>query len=280
MSNNTGIRFEESSPLTIELFGPYNTIVAYNAESLNCTGIDVEGDLTMKAGNNEGSLVIDSSIDEYSLDVAGKLTVESGTVVANDKTCASNGFVLNGGSFSAAGEMSIVASKELIVNGGTLDAQGKGVGINVPYGTVAFNGGIVTIDGIMGIDAEGSNVSFGNSSVTINARGGCGVNAATASITGGNVTILTRSGGVGVFDLTGGDLKILPSTDKEIVVETGNSEDDAKEIDGSPFASETSVDIDATYFHSEEIDAPVLYIGGVGFYSGKPEFAKPTTWAS
>ena len=273
-NNDIGIRFKENSSLTIELFGPYNTIDTYGAVGLNCTGIDVEGDLTMKAGNNEGRLEIKSSIDGYNLDVAGKLTMESGTVVAGNMTRVLDGFVLNGGSFSAAGSISIMASKELIVNDGTLDAQGKGVGINVPYGTVAFNGGTVTIGGSMGIDAEGSNVSFGNSSVTINARGGCGVSAATASITGGNVTILTRSGGVGVFDLTGGDLKIQPSTDKEIVVETGNSEDDAKEIDGSPFASETSVDIDATYFHSEEIDAPVLYIGGVGFYSGKPEFAK------
>lgn len=199
-------------------------------------------------------------------------------------------FIVNGGSLTVSND-GCYAQMNFIINDGEIHidgtpGQGGGVpgsaptmngnGIWVDEGDFTVHGGQVEIQGHYGILTKNGDAIFDGGKVDIITNQYGGIATSSMTISGGELTITVPED---AFAFTRFDtlIEILPKNGKEIVVEKGTSASDAVAMDGSPFVEYASFtpasSTNLRYFHSKEKDAPVLYLGGVGFYSGDAEYA-------
>ena len=256
------------------------------------------------------------------IDGSGNVTVESaseddynikwdGTTLTLDNANISGGYGFSGswdsGSaaiyYSGGSDISLILTGENTVTGPNGDN-------NASFGIYAYgdskNSIDLTISGSGSLTATGGDMvseSYGIftdnlivQSGTVNAAGGNGNTVKNSygiyvyiylTISGGTVT--AEGSTQAVFNNTG-DIIVLPASDRQIAVTSGEDASSAVAITGSPFTSETDItDLisDAKYFHSEVTEAtdpdpgdpddpggdddpaPNIYVGGVGLTGDK-----------
>lgn len=159
-----------------------------------------------------------NGVDSHAIDAGGNIEISDATVKATGTGDYSDGINTHGG--------------DIIINSGEVTVDSKMYGLNA-NNYVYINGGTVSVDS----DQYGVDTGAGDS-LTI--RGG------TVTIEAGELLIRNPSDKV-VIDPQGG---------AKITVKVGNSKDNVKEIEGSPFSSQEDIrdhinDDEDKYFHSE-----------------------------
>ena len=260
------------------------------------------------------------------IDGSGNVTVESareddynlkwdGTTLTLDNANISGGHEFSGpwdsGSaaiyYSGGSDISLILTGENTVTG----PNGDDIN-NASFGIYAYgdskNSIDLTISGSGSLTVTGGNMvseSYGIftdnlivQSGTVNAAGGNGNTVKNSygvyvyiylTISGGTVT--AEGSTQAVFNNTG-DIVVVPASDRQIAVTSGEDASSVVAVTGSPFTSETDItDLisDAKYFHSEVTEAtdpnpdpgdpddpggdddpePNIYVGGVGLTGDK-----------
>ena len=288
------------------------TAWAADGETIHVGGVTLTGSADTPAyakTDNSGNVTVESdSEDDYNLKW-------DGTTLTLDNANISGGHEFSGpwdsGSaaiyYSGGSDISLILTGENTVTG----PNGDDIN-NASFGIYACgdSGNIIdfTISGSGSLTATGGNMvseSYGIftdnlivQSGTVNAAGGNGNTVKNSygvyvyiylTISGGTVT--AEGSTQAVFNNTG-DIVVVPASDRQIAVTSGEDASSVVAVTGSPFTSETDItDLisDAKYFHSEVTEAtdpnpdpgdpddpggdddpePNIYVGGVGLTGDK-----------
>lgn len=214
---------------TIKVDYPYSGIEYSGTSAIT---IQLEGENTVTGdfgieGRKAAKLTISGSGtlnvngDSYAIYAGGNIEISDATVIATGAGDSSYGITTHGG--------------DIIINSGEVTVDSKMYGLNA-NNYVYINGGTVSVDS----DQYGVNTGAGDS-LTI--RGG------TVTIEAGELLMKNPKDRV----------VIAPQGGAKITVEVGNSKDNVKEIEGSPFSSQEDIralinDNADKYFHSETYD--------------------------
>ena len=286
------------------------TAWAADGETIHVGGVTLTGSADTPAyakTDNSGNVTVESdSEDDYNIKW-------DGTTLTLDNANISGGHEFSGswdsGSaaiyYSGGSDISLILTGENTVTGPNGDN-------NASFGIYACgdSGNIIdfTISGSGSLTATGGNMvseSYGIftdnliiQSGTVNAAGGNGNTVKNSygvyvyiylTISGGTVT--AEGSTQAVFNNTG-DIVVVPASDRQIAVTSGEDASSVVAVTGSPFTSETDItDLisDAKYFHSEVTEAtdpnpdpgdpddpggdddpePNIYVGGVGLTGDK-----------
>ena len=254
------------------------TAWAADGETIHVGGVTLTGSADTPAyakTDNSGNVTVESdSEDDYNIKW-------DGTTLTLDNANISGGHEFSGswdsGSaaiyYSGGSDISLILTGENTVTG----PNGDDIN-NASFGIYAYgdskNSIDLTISGSGSLTATGGNMvseSYGIfadnlivQSGTVNAVGGNGNTVKNSygiyvyiylTISGGTVT--AEGSTQAVFNNTG-DIIVLPASDRQIAVTSGEDASSAVAITGSPFTSETDItDLisDAKYFHSEVTEA-------------------------
>ena len=288
------------------------TAWAADGETIHVGGVTLTGSADTPAyakTDNSGNVTVESdSEDDYNLKW-------DGTTLTLDNANISGGHEFSGswdsGSaaiyYSGGSDISLILTGENTVTG----PNGDDIN-NASFGIYACgdSGNIIdfTISGSGSLTATGGDMvseSYGIftdnlivQSGTVNAAGGNGNTVKNSygiyvyiylTISGGTVT--AEGSTQAVFNNTG-DIIVIPASDRQIAVTSGEDASSAVAITGSPFTRKTTItDLisGAKYFHSEETEAtdpnpdpgdpddpggdddpePNIYVGGVGLTGDK-----------
>ena len=288
------------------------TAWAADGETIHVGGVTLTGSADTPAyakTDNSGNVTVESaSEDDYNIKW-------DGTTLTLDNANISGGHEFSGswdsGSaaiyYSGGSDISLILTGENTVTG----PNGDDIN-NASFGIYACgdSGNIIdfTISGSGSLTATGGNMvseSYGIftdnlivQSGTVNAAGGNGNTVKNSygvyvyiylTISGGTVT--AEGSTQAVFNNTG-DIVVVPASDRQIAVTSGEDASSVVAVTGSPFTSETDItDLisDAKYFHSEVTEAtdpnpdpgdpddpggdddpePNIYVGGVGLTGDK-----------
>ena len=288
------------------------TAWAADGETIHVGGVTLTGSADTPAyakTDNSGNVTVESAReDDYNLKW-------DGTTLTLDNANISGGYGFSGswdsGSaaiyYSGGSDISLILTGENTVTG----PNGDDIN-NASFGIYACgdSGNIIdfTISGSGSLTATGGNMvseSYGIftdnlivQSGTVNAAGGNGNTVKNSygvyvyiylTISGGTVT--AEGSTQAVFNNTG-DIVVVPASDRQIAVTSGEDASSVVAVTGSPFTSETDItDLisDAKYFHSEVTEAtdpnpdpgdpddpggdddpePNIYVGGVGLTGDK-----------
>ena len=288
------------------------TAWAADGETIHVGGVTLTGSADTPAyakTDNSGNVTVESAReDDYNLKW-------DGTTLTLDNANISGGHEFSGpwdsGSaaiyYSGGSDISLILTGENTVTG----PNGDDIN-NASFGIYACgdSGNIIdfTISGSGSLTATGGNMvseSYGIftdnliiQSGTVNAAGGNGNTVKNSygvyvyiylTISGGTVT--AEGSTQAVFNNTG-DIVVVPASDRQIAVTSGEDASSAVAITGSPFTRKTTItDLisGAKYFHSEETEAtdpnpdpgdpddpggdddpePNIYVGGVGLTGDK-----------
>lgn len=288
------------------------TAWAADGETIHVGGVTLTGSADTPAyakTDNSGNVTVESAReDDYNLKW-------DGTTLTLDNANISGGHEFSGpwdsGSaaiyYSGGSDISLILTGENTVTG----PNGDDIN-NASFGIYACgdSGNIIdfTISGSGSLTATGGDMvseSYGIftdnlivQSGTVNAAGGNGNTVKNSygiyvyiylTISGGTVT--AEGSTQAVFNNTG-DIIVLPASDRQIAVTSGEDASSAVAVTGSPFTRKTTItDLisDAEYFHSEETEAtdpnpdpgdpddpggdddpePNIYVGGVGLTGDK-----------
>ena len=290
------------------------TAWAADGETIHVGGVTLTGSADTPAyakTDNSGNVTVESAReDDYNLKW-------DGTTLTLDNANISGGYGFSGswdsGSaaiyYSGGSDISLILTGENTVTG----PNGDDIN-NASFGIYAYgdskNSIDLTISGSGSLTVTGGNMvseSYGIftdnlivQSGTVNAAGGNGntVNNSYGiyvyiylTISGGTVT--AEGSTQAVFNNTG-DIVVVPASDRQIAVTSGEDASSVVAVTGSPFTSETDItDLisDAKYFHSEVTEAtdpnpnpdpgdpddpggdddpePNIYVGGVGLTGDK-----------
>ena len=286
------------------------TAWAADGETIHVGGVTLTGSADTPAyakTDNSGNVTVESdSEDDYNIKW-------DGTTLTLDNANISGGHEFSGswdsGSaaiyYSGGSDISLILTGENTVTGPNGDN-------NASFGIYACgdSGNIIdfTISGSGSLTATGGNMvseSYGIftdnliiQSGTVNAAGGNGNTVKNSygvyvyiylTISGGTVT--AEGSTQAVFNNTG-DIVVVPASDRQIAVTSGEDASSVVAVTGSPFTRKTTItDLisDAKYFHSEETEAtdpnpdpgdpddpggdddpePNIYVGGVGLTGDK-----------
>lgn len=286
------------------------TAWAADGETIHVGGVTLTGGADTPAyakTDNSGNVTVESaSEDDYNIKWDGTtLTLDNANIIGGHEFSGS----WDSGSaaiyYSGQDDITLKLSGNNTVTGPNGDN-------NASFGIYACgdSGNIIdfTISGSGSLTATGGNMvseSYGIftdnlivQSGTVNAAGGNGntVNNSYGiyvyiylTISGGTVT--AEGSTQAVFNNTG-DIIVLPASDRQIAVTSGEDASSVVAVTGSPFTSETDItDLisDAKYFHSEVTEAtdpnpdpgdpddpggdddpePNIYVGGVGLTGDK-----------
>ena len=288
------------------------TAWAADGETIHVGGVTLTGSADTPAyakTDNSGNVTVESdSEDDYNIKW-------DGTTLTLDNANISGGHEFSGswdsGSaaiyYSGGSDISLILTGENTVTG----PNGDDIN-NASFGIYAYgdskNSIDLTISGSGSLTATGGNMvseSYGIfadnlivQSGTVNAVGGNGNTVKNSygiyvyiylTISGGTVT--AEGSTQAVFNNTG-DIVVVPASDRQIAVTSGEDASSVVAVTGSPFTSETDItDLisDAKYFHSEVTEAtdpnpdpgdpddpggdddpePNIYVGGVGLTGDK-----------
>ena len=288
------------------------TAWAADGETIHVGGVTLTGSADTPAyakTDNSGNVTVESAReDDYNLKW-------DGTTLTLDNANISGGYGFSGswdsGSaaiyYSGGSDISLILTGENTVTG----PNGDDIN-NASFGIYACgdSGNIIdfTISGSGSLTATGGNMvseSYGIftdnlivQSGTVNAAGGNGNTVKNSygvyvyiylTISGGTVT--AEGSTQAVFNNTG-DIVVVPASDRQIAVTSGEDASSVVAVTGSPFTSETDItDLisDAKYFHSEVTEAtdpnpdpgdpddpggdddpePNICVGGVGLTGDK-----------
>ena len=288
------------------------TAWAADGETIHVGGVTLTGSADTPAyakTDNSGNVTVESAReDDYNLKW-------DGTTLTLDNANISGGHGFSGpwdsGSaaiyYSGGSDISLILTGENTVTG----PNGDDIN-NASFGIYACgdSGNIIdfTISGSGSLTATGGDMvseSYGIftdnlivQSGTVNAAGGNGTTVKNSygvyvyiylTISGGTVT--AEGSTQAVFNNTG-DIVVVPASDRQIAVTSGEDASSVVAVTGSPFTSETDItDLisDAKYFHSEVTEAtdpnpdpgdpddpggdddpePNIYVGGVGLTGDK-----------
>ena len=288
------------------------TAWAADGETIHVGGVTLTGSADTPAyakTDNSGNVTFESaSEDDYNIKW-------DGTTLTLDNANISGGYGFSGswdsGSaaiyYSGGSDISLILTGENTVTG----PNGDDIN-NASFGIYAYgdskNSIDLTISGSGSLTATGGDMvseSYGIftdnlivQSGTVNAAGGNGNTVKNnygiyvyiyLTISGGTVT--AEGSTQAVFNNTG-DIIVLPASDRQIAVTSGEDASSVVAVTGSPFTSETDItDLisDAKYFHSEVTEAtdpnpdpgdpddpggdddpePNIYVGGVGLTGDK-----------
>ena len=286
------------------------TAWAADGETIHVGGVTLTGSADTPAyakTDNSGNVTFESaSEDDYNIKW-------DGTTLTLDNANISGGYGFSGswdsGSaaiyYSGGSDISLILTGENTVTGPNGDN-------NASFGIYAYgdskNSIDLTISGSGSLTATGGDMvseSYGIftdnlivQSGTVNAAGGNGNTVKNSygvyvyiylTISGGTVT--AEGSTQAVFNNTG-DIVVVPASDRQIAVTSGEDASSVVAVTGSPFTSETDItDLisDAKYFHSEVTEAtdpnpdpgdpddpggdddpePNIYVGGVGLTGDK-----------
>ena len=284
------------------------TAWAADGETIHVGGVTLTGSADTPAyakTDNSGNVTVESAReDDYNLKW-------DGTTLTLDNANISGGHEFSGpwdsGSaaiyYSGGSDISLILTGENTVTG----PNGDDIN-NASFGIYAYgdskNSIDLTISGSGSLTVTGGDMvseSYGIFTDNLIVQSGT-VNAAGGNIVSNSYGIyvyiyLTISGGTvtaegstqAVFNNTG-DIIVLPASDRQIAVTSGEDASSAVAVTGSPFTSETDItDLisDAKYFHSEVTEAtdpnpggpddpggdddpePNIYVGGVGLTGDK-----------
>ena len=284
------------------------TAWAADGETIHVGGVTLTGSADTPAyakTDNSGNVTVESAReDDYNLKW-------DGTTLTLDNANISGGHEFSGpwdsGSaaiyYSGGSDISLILTGENTVTGPNGDNNASfgiyacGDSGNIIDFTISGSGSLTATGGDMvsesyGIFTDNLIVQSG----TVNAAGGNGNTVKNSygiyvyiylTISGGTVT--AEGSTQAVFNNTG-DIIVLPASDRQIAVTSGEDASSAVAITGSPFTSETDItDLisDAKYFHSEVTEAtdpnpggpddpggdddpePNIYVGGVGLTGDK-----------
>ena len=236
--------------------------------------------------DDNGEVTVGGSEDSYNIKWDGTtLTLKDATIEADN---SHDGIEYSGNSAitiqlegvnTVTGYRGIETSAAVTISGGTLDVNGvnshaiyaggdieisdatvnatstNSDGINTDGGDIIINSGEVTVDSQMyGLDAN-NYVYINGGTVSVNSRQ-YGVDTGSGdslTIRGGTVTI---EAGKLLIRNPSDKVTIAPQDGAKITVEVGNSKNNVKEIEGSPFGSQEDIrdhinDDEDKYFHSE-----------------------------
>ena len=267
--NNRAAAVFCKTSLTIELIGE-NTVTGPNGDDRNeidssygiyvpDENITITGDgvLNVAGGTAEAG---GYSAESYGVN-ADNVTIESGTVTAKGgATKATSRSAESYGIYSY--DKVTVISGTITATGGTAEAGGyfaESYGVNadnvtISSGTVEATGG----------EARGDSArSYGIFPYALTINGG------TVTATGGNNAIYALE-----------NVIVSPKEGELIGVKTGENTDAAAQIDGSPFAEETTITDLVTnekYFHSEAMYTVTVETDGHGTASASPTSAPAGT---
>lgn len=288
------------------------TAWAADGETIHVGGVTLTGSADTPAyakTDNSGNVTVESAReDDYNLKW-------DGTTLTLDNANISGGYGFSGswdsGSaaiyYSGGSDISLILTGENTVTG----PNGDDIN-NASFGIYAYgdskNSIDLTISGSGSLTVTGGNMvseSYGIftdnlivQSGTVNAAGGNGNTVKNSygvyvyiylTISGGTVT--AEGSTQAVFNNTG-DIVVVPASDRQIAVTSGEDASSVVAVTGSPFTSETDItDLisDAKYFHSEVTEAtdpnpdpgdpddpggdddpePNIYVGGVGLTGDK-----------
>lgn len=288
------------------------TAWAADGETIHVGGVTLTGGADTPAyakTDNSGNVTVESaSEDDYNIKW-------DGTTLTLDNANISGGHEFSGpwdsGSaaiyYSGGSDISLILTGENTVTG----PNGDDIN-NASFGIYAYgdskNSIDLTISGSGSLTVTGGNMvseSYGIftdnlivQSGTVNAAGGNGNTVKNSygvyvyiylTISGGTVT--AEGSTQAVFNNTG-DIVVVPASDRQIAVTSGEDASSVVAVTGSPFTSETDItDLisDAKYFHSEVTEAtdpnpdpgdpddpggdddpePNIYVGGVGLTGDK-----------
>ena len=288
------------------------TAWAADGETIHVGGVTLTGSADTPAyakTDNSGNVTVESaSEDDYNIKW-------DGTTLTLDNANISGGYGFSGswdsGSaaiyYSGGSDISLILTGENTVTG----PNGDDIN-NASFGIYAYgdskNSIDLTISGSGSLTVTGGNMvseSYGIftdnlivQSGTVNAAGGNGNTVKNSygvyvyiylTISGGTVT--AEGSTQAVFNNTG-DIVVVPASDRQIAVTSGEDASSVVAVTGSPFTSETDItDLisDAKYFHSEVTEAtdpnpdpgdpddpggdddpePNIYVGGVGLTGDK-----------
>ena len=288
------------------------TAWAADGETIHVGGVTLTGSADTPAyakTDNSGNVTVESAReDDYNLKW-------DGTTLTLDNANISGGHEFSGpwdsGSaaiyYSGGSDISLILTGENTVTG----PNGDDIN-NASFGIYAYgdskNSIDLTISGSGSLTVTGGNMvseSYGIftdnlivQSGTVNAAGGNGNTVKNSygvyvyiylTISGGTVT--AEGSTQAVFNNTG-DIVVVPASDRQIAVTSGEDASSVVAVTGSPFTSETDItDLisDAKYFHSEVTEAtdpnpdpgdpddpggdddpePNIYVGGVGLTGDK-----------
>ena len=288
------------------------TAWAADGETIHVGGVTLTGSADTPAyakTDNSGNVTVESAReDDYNLKW-------DGTTLTLDNANISGGHEFSGpwdsGSaaiyYSGGSDISLILTGENTVTG----PNGDDIN-NASFGIYAYgdskNSIDLTISGSGSLTVTGGDMvseSYGIftdnlivQSGTVNAAGGNGNTVKNSygvyvyiylTISGGTVT--AEGSTQAVFNNTG-DIVVVPASDRQIAVTSGEDASSVVAVTGSPFTSETDItDLisDAKYFHSEVTEAtdpnpdpgdpddpggdddpePNIYVGGVGLTGDK-----------
>ena len=286
------------------------TAWAADGETIHVGGVTLTGSADTPAyakTDNSGNVTVESdSEDDYNLKW-------DGTTLTLDNANISGGHEFSGpwdsGSaaiyYSGGSDISLILTGENTVTGPNGDNNASfgiyacGDSGNIIDFTISGSGSLTATGGDMvsesyGIFTDNLIVQSG----TVNAAGGNGNTVKNSygiyvyiylTISGGTVT--AEGSTQAVFNNTG-DIIVIPASDRQIAVTSGEDASSAVAITGSPFTRKTTItDLisGAKYFHSEETEAtdpnpdpgdpddpggdddpePNIYVGGVGLTGDK-----------
>ena len=279
---------------TVEATGD-TTAVTKGAES---TGI-YAGDVTITGGTltaTGGAATTagaNNSAESYGIDAFYNVSISSGEVTATGGTAEAGGYSAE--SYGVNAYNVIIESGTVTATGGTAEAGGysaESYGI-YSYDKVTVISGTITATGGA---ATGTNDAY---SYGVESDGAVTISSGTVEATGGEARgDSARSYGIDAFDnvsissgvvtATGGNnaiyalenVIISPKEGELIGVKTGENADAAAQIDGSPFAEETTITDLVTnekYFHSEAMYTVTVETDGHGTASASPTSAPAGT---
>ena len=286
------------------------TAWAADGETIHVGGVTLTGSADTPAyakTDNSGNVTVESdSEDDYNIKW-------DGTTLTLDNANISGGHEFSGswdsGSaaiyYSGGSDISLILTGENTVTGPNGDNNASfgiyacGDSGNIIDFTISGSGSLTATGGDMvsesyGIFTDNLIVQSG----TVNAAGGNGNTVKNSygvyvyiylTISGGTVT--AEGSTQAVFNNTG-DIVVVPASDRQIAVTSGEDASSVVAVTGSPFTSETDItDLisDAKYFHSEVTEAtdpnpdpgdpddpggdddpePNIYVGGVGLTGDK-----------
>ena len=280
------------------------TAWAADGETIHVGGVTLTGSADTPAyakTDNSGNVTVESaSEDDYNIKW-------DGTTLTLDNANISGGHEFSGPWDSGSAAIYYSGQDDITLKlSGNNTVTGPNGDNNASFGIYACgdSGNIIdfTISGSGSLTATGGDMvseSYGIftdnlivQSGTVNAAGGNGntVNNSYGiyvyiylTISGGTVT--AEGSTQAVFNNTG-DIVVVPASDRQIAVTSGEDASSAVAVTGSPFTSETDItDLisDAKYFHSEVTEAtdpnpdpggdddpaPNIYVGGVGLTGDK-----------
>ena len=278
---------------TVEATGD-TTAVTKGAES---TGI-YAGDVTITGGTltaTGGAATTagaNNSAESYGIDAFDNVSISIGEVTATGGTAEAGGYSAK--SYGVNADNVTIESGTVTAKGGATKATSRSAEsygiysydkVTVISGTITATGGTAEAGGYFaesyGVNADNVTISSG----TVEATGGeargdsarsYGIFPYALTINGGTVTATGSNNAIYALE----NVIVSPKEGELIGVKTGENTDAAAQIDGSPFAEETTITDLVTnekYFHSEAMYTVTVETDGHGTASASPTSAPAGT---